>query len=472
VASSTASPSATSAPPQSADVIATFRNGSFWKDTAGNRIEAHGGGFLQVQDTWYWIGEDKSHNSGNFKAVNCYASKDLEHWEFRNAILTRDTAPELNASDRIIERPKVIFNDTTGKYVMWLHWEGANYAEAAAGVFSSDTVDGDYKFERSFRPKNNMARDDQLFKDTDGKAYFMAAANENADMILYELTDDYLDIKRQVSTLWASSKREAPAVFKDGSNYFFITSAATGWDPNQAKFATATAMDGNWSGLSDLGNNTTFDTQPTYVIPVRGTKATTYIYAGDRWKDPELGDSKYIWLPIQVNGTKLKLDAYDAWQLNVTTGEWSVNDGFLPRTQWKLLFTDSQETEGEDGSAENAFDDSTSTYWHTAWADGALHPHELQIDLGAEYSLNGFRYYPRQDKDDHGMVADYQFFVSDDPENWGQPVSTGTFGSERSPSIITFPSKTARYIRFVATSEINDGQWASVAEIDVSGQAL
>jgi hypothetical protein len=30
---------------------------SIWKDTKGNRIEAHGGGFLKVGDTWYWFGE-------------------------------------------------------------------------------------------------------------------------------------------------------------------------------------------------------------------------------------------------------------------------------------------------------------------------------------------------------------------------------------------------------------------------------
>lgn len=51
----------------------TIANNEFWNDTAGHRIEAHGGGFIQVGDTWYWIGEDKSKNSGNFFAVNCYA---------------------------------------------------------------------------------------------------------------------------------------------------------------------------------------------------------------------------------------------------------------------------------------------------------------------------------------------------------------------------------------------------------------
>ena len=67
---------------------------------------------------------------------------------------------------------------------MWLHWDGANYATAQAGVFTCDTVDGNYTQVSHFQPNGNMARDDSLFKDDDGKAYFMAAANNNQDMMI------------------------------------------------------------------------------------------------------------------------------------------------------------------------------------------------------------------------------------------------------------------------------------------------
>jgi hypothetical protein len=454
------------------DVIATIKNGGFWNDIAGKRIEAHGGGFIRVADTWYWIGEDKSANSGNFKAVNCYASKNLQDWEFKKAIITRNTATALAAADRIIERPKVIYNDTTKKFVMWLHWEGKSYAEAAAGVFTSDTVDGDYTFVRSFRPNANMSRDDTLFKDDDGKAYFASAANENADLGLYELTDDYLDIRRQLATLWPGSYREAPGIMKAGGRYFLLTSGATGWDSNQAKYSTATSMAGPWSALTNIGDGTTFDTQNAFLIPIQGASATTYIYASDRWQDPDLVSSKYVWLPLKVSGSTLSLAYYDQWQLNLTAGTWSVDDGYLPQGGWKLLFVDSEETAGEDGKASNAFDDSPSTYWHTSWDEAAAKPpHEIQIDLGAEYQLTALRYLPRQDKDDHGMVADYQFFVGEDPKNWGTAVANGTFNSDRKEKVVTFTQARARYVRFVATSEINGGAWTSIAELDLVGKA-
>ena len=459
------------------DVIVTIKNGDFWQDTAGNRIEAHGAGLIRVADTWYWIGEDKSANSGNFKAVNCYASKDLSHWEFKHAIITRQTSTELGAADRIIERPKVIYNEASKKYVMWLHWEGASYATAEAGVFTSTTVDGDYTQVRHFRPNDRMSRDDTLFKDDDGTAYFLSASNENADLSLYELTADYTDMKRQITTLWPGSYREAPAIMKANGRYYIVNSAATNWDPNQQKYSTATSMQGPWSALANVGNENGFDTQTAYVIPVQGAKATTYIYAGDRWQDPDLKSSKYIWLPFKIaSDGKLSLAFYDSWQLDVTSGEWSAgstNSGFISHAGWSLISTDSEETAGEDGHASNAFDDSTSTFWHTEWQGAQPRPpHEIVIDLGASYSLSSMSYTPRQDDNPNGMVKDYEFYVSTDRANFGQAVKTGSFGTGKAATTVTFPAKAGRYIRFVGVSEANDKAYTCVAELNVAGSAL
>jgi len=458
------------------DTIVTFTNGDYWQDTAGNRIEAHGAGLIRVGSKWYWIGEDKSANSGNFKAVNCYASDDLVTWEFRHAIITQKSSQELAAADRIIERPKVVYNDSSKKFVMWLHWEGKDYATAEAGVFTSDTVDGDYTQVRHFRPNDRMSRDDTLFKDDDGKAYFLSASNENADLSLYELTDDYTDMKRQITTLWAGSYREAPAIMKTSGRYFIVNSGATGWDSNQQKYATATSMEGPWSSLSNVGDGTCFDTQTAFIIPVQGTKTTTYIYAGDRWQDPDLKSSKYIWLPLKISGdTKLVLDWYATWQLDLTTGEvltGGANKDFVSHSAWKLVKADSEETKGEDDPATNAFDDSPSTFWHTQFQDAQPPPpHEIQIDLGASYSVTAMQYTPRSDGNQNGMVKDYEFYVSDGVTDWGTAVKTGTFGTSTTPTLVTFTAKTGRYIRFVGLNEVNGKNYTAVAELNVKGTA-
>jgi hypothetical protein len=455
-----------------ADARVTIANGGFWNDTSGKRIEAHGAGFIQVGDTWYWVGEDKSMNSGNFFGVNVYASKDLVTWQFRNAIITRQTSTDLAAADRIIERPKIIYNDSTKQYVMWLHWDGANYATAQAGVFTCATVDGNYTQVSHFQPNNNMARDDSLFKDDDGKAYFMAAANNNQDMIIYQLADDYLSVKSQVVTVFAGKQREAPAMFKQGGRYYLITSAATGWDSNQAQYASATNIAGPWSSLTNLGDGTTYDTQSAFVIPYVGSQTTTYIFAGDRWQDPDLVSSKYIWIPIQISGTSLTFSDYNEWQLDVTTGHWSDDQTLIPQTNWSLVYADSEETSAENAKATNAFDGSTSTFWHTQYTGSApAHPHEIQIDLGATYGLDGFHYVARQDNSTHGMVADYQFYVSTDKTNWGTAVATGTFNADTSAQRVMFTRKTGRYVRFVALSEVGGNPWTSVAELRMVGGA-
>ncbi|MBN1779870.1 family 43 glycosylhydrolase [bacterium] len=303
----------------------TIVNGEYWEDTDGARIQAHGGGFIKVEDTYYWFGEDKSHNRHLFKAVNCYASQDLVNWTFRHAVLTPATHPDLAAAGRVIERPKVLYNEQTGQFVMWMHWESSNYGAAECGIARSGTIDGDYELVAHFRPNDNMSRDCTLFRDDDGTAYFASAANENADMIIYRLTDDYLDIQEQVVTLWPGSYREAPALLKTGGMYYLFTSGATGWDPNQAKYATAPAMDGPWSALTDIGDHITFDSQSTYIIPVAGTDTTTIIFCGDRWQDPDLQSSKYIWLPLHIEDGKAALSWRRIWQINTAAGAWRMS---------------------------------------------------------------------------------------------------------------------------------------------------
>ena len=303
------------------DKTITLHNGVFWNDTTGKHIEAHGGGFLKVADTWYWFGEDKSGNSGIFKGVNCYASKDLVTWEFRNAVATPNTATQLSASDRIIERPKVLYNDSTKQFIMWAHYDGGNYTDSQAAVFSSPTVDGNYTLVKVFKPLGNTSRDCTLYKEDDGTAYFISVARTQSDMNVYHLTDDYLDAKELTATLWVNQGREAPAIFKAGGNYFMITSASTGWAPNHAQYATASAIKGPWSKLTDLGtSSTTWDSQSTYVIPIVGSQTTTYIYAGDHWTYPQLANSQYIWLPLVVSGTQLTTDYSAGWSLNLGTG--------------------------------------------------------------------------------------------------------------------------------------------------------
>ncbi|EKX68758.1 RICIN domain-containing protein [Streptomyces ipomoeae] len=288
----------TGSPAQAAPVTVT--NATQFTDTAGAVVQAHGGGVLKVGSSYYWFGENR--NSDNtFKAVSVYRSTDLKTWEFRNNVLTQSSDPELAVAN--IERPKVIYNSTTGKYVMWMHKEnGSDYTQARAAVAVSDTVDGDYTYKGSFRPPTGTtSRDMTLFKDDDGTAYQITSANNNADLQIFKLSADYTSYDRLVANPWPGTFREAPALFKRNGVYFMLTSGNSGWKPNQQKYATATSITGPWTTMTDAGDDTAYGSQTAFVLPVQGTQGTSYLYMGDRWGNSMGGtvnDSQYVWLPL------------------------------------------------------------------------------------------------------------------------------------------------------------------------------
>ncbi|MFJ4915483.1 RICIN domain-containing protein [Streptomyces sp. NPDC088726] len=288
----------------------TITNATQFTASDNSPVHAHGGGVLKVGAYYYWFGENRNADN-TFRYVSAYRSTDLRTWEFRNNVLTEASDPELDQAN--IERPKVVYNSSTKQFVMWMHKENASdYGEARAAVAVSSTVDGDYTWRGSFRPLGNMSRDITTFVDKDGTGYMISAANENADLHVYRLTADYTAVESQVQKLWAGQSREAPAMFERDGVYFLLTSGATGWSPNQQKYATATSVTGSWSGLKDVGDPTAYRSQTAYVLPVQGTEGTGYLYMGDRWGNAMGGtvsDSQYVWLPLTFpSGTSMTMD--------------------------------------------------------------------------------------------------------------------------------------------------------------------
>ncbi|MEU0893752.1 RICIN domain-containing protein [Streptomyces massasporeus] len=306
---------ATAGPAQAAPQKIT--NGTQFTDTSGNPVHAHGGGVLKVGSYYYWFGEHRNADN-TFRYVDAYRSSDLKNWEFRNHVLTEASDPELATAN--IERPKVMYNASTGKFVMWMHKEnGTDYGEARAAVAVSDTVDGNYTWKGSFRPLGqHMSRDITVFTDTDGAGYMISAARENYDLQIYRLTADYTGIASLVANPWPGGHREAPALFKRGGVYFMLTSGATGWNPNQQQYATATSIAGPWSAMKNVGDSTAYGSQTAFVLPVQGTSGTSYLYLGDRWGnsfDGTVNDSRYVWLPLTFsNATTMSM----SWSPEVT----------------------------------------------------------------------------------------------------------------------------------------------------------
>jgi hypothetical protein len=309
---------------------ATISPGEIWPDDRGKHIQAHGGGILKLADTYYWFGEDRSHENVRGKRyVACYASKDLVNWQFRNQVIKSD-APFGIGSRWVLERPKVFYNKQTRKFVMYMHIDGptdpddrrgGSYALARVGVATSDTVDGDYTFVRSFRPLGQESRDIGQFIDDDGSAYLIFESRPTKGFFIARLSDDYLDVEKEVCFIHAPLEGGA-LVHYDGL-YYLIGSYMTGWAPNANQYATASRLEGPWSEFKDIAppESKTYGCQSTMLLKVVGSKKTTVIFMGDIWEPRTQWDSRYLWMPLEIGGGKLWLPEPKPWTINVRTGE-------------------------------------------------------------------------------------------------------------------------------------------------------
>lgn len=320
-----------------------------WKDIDGEYINAHGGGILAYGGKYYWFGEHRPAKGFITEVgVNCYSSTDLCSWKHEGVALS--VSPEAEneiGKGCIMERPKVIYNKKTGKFVLWFHLElkGRGYEAARVGMAVSDTPAGPYRFVRSMRvnsgifPVNmslsdrnmkwdwdkykewwtpewrkavekgffvhrdlkdgQMSRDMTLFADDDGKAYHIYSSEENLTLQIAELTDDYQGYTGKYIRLFPGGHNEAPAIFKHDNIYWMITSGCTGWDPNEARMFSAPSIWGPWTQhphpFIGPGAEKTFGGQGTFVFPVSEDK---FIFIADVWKPDSLMYSRYIWLPV------------------------------------------------------------------------------------------------------------------------------------------------------------------------------
>lgn len=296
-------------------------NGKKWKDIQGNIINAHGGGILFHNGIYYWYGEFKGKHTyrldyvktwecwrADAGGISCYSSRNLIDWKFEGIVLqtSSDPASELNPS-QVIERPKVIYNERTKKFVMWMHIESPDYEKAKSGVAISDSPTGKFAYLGSGRPNGLDSRDQTIFKDDDGRAYQIYSSDWNKTIIIGLLSNDYLKHTGKYTRNFINESREAPEVFKHNGKYYMITSACTGWDPNIARYAIADSMLGKWKLMGNpckgKDANKTFFAQGTFVLPVAG-KPDSFIAMFDKWKKTDLINSTYIWLPVVFEGKR------------------------------------------------------------------------------------------------------------------------------------------------------------------------
>lgn len=345
--------------------------GQKWVDNNGKHINAHGGNIIKDGDTWYWYGERRNteNSYGPMPGVSVYKSSNLVDWTDCGVALATVNEPDhMLEAGCIIERPKVMRNPQTGKYVMLFHHElkGRGYEAARVGFAESDTPEGPFVFVKSLRPNakswpsdwnrqqiaramalditdykkwwtpewyaavnaglflnrdyggGQMSRDMTVYIDDDGKAYHIYSSEENLTLHIAELTDDYMNYTGKYVRMAPAGHNEAPTILKRDGKYWMITSGCTGWAPNEARMFWAENIFGPWHQAKTPFRgekvSTSFDSQGTFIIQL--PNADKYIFMADRWSPDSLSESRHIWLPIQfdANGSPF-LEWQDSWTL-------------------------------------------------------------------------------------------------------------------------------------------------------------
>ena len=347
----------------------SIRPGQVWLDTNGKRIQAHGGSVLYLDGTYYWYGENKEKTTGEngiwHWGVRCYASKDLYNWEDLGLIIPPDLEDETSPlhPSNTMDRPHIIYNQFTKKYVCWLKIMEKNGIQSET-VLTADQFLGPYTIEKTnLRPLNMSAGDFDLAVAPDGKAYYYFE-RVHSETICADLTADYTDVTGYYSTHFPHPAppyvREATAHFYRNGKHYLVTSGTTGYFPNPSEVAIADTWHGPYTVLGNPhpGDDscTSYHSQISSVLKVEGKK-DLYIAIADRWcpedmdipyafyremfefifqgkadKIPELiqkyqivppapdehrnpSIADYVWLPFRFDGDMAYLDWKDEWKI-------------------------------------------------------------------------------------------------------------------------------------------------------------
>lgn len=352
--------------PENTDVHPKIRPGQVWLDTAGRRIQAHGGSIITGTDgLFYWYGENKERTtpgSGNWHwGVRAYSSSDLVTWTDRGLIIppvTGDPTSPLHPT-QMMDRPHILFNERTGKYVCWLKIMGRDGQQTQTStVLVADDLLGPYEIVRNgLRPCGFDAGDFDLTVDPKtGNAYYYFE-KVHTELICAELTDDYTDVTGNYSSHFPHPgppfTREAPAHFERGGFHYLITSGTTGYFPNFSEVAVGLSYHGPFDVLGDPhphdASRTSYQSQISSVFK-HPHKNDLYIALADRWlpqlpedmpnvydvvaamargeTPPSTGNDQtvmaavrgentaiadYVWLPIRFDGDRPSIAWLDEW---------------------------------------------------------------------------------------------------------------------------------------------------------------
>ncbi|MBE7038749.1 MAG: hypothetical protein E7404_07610 [Ruminococcaceae bacterium] len=360
-----------------------FYPGKEWLDTDGKRIQAHGGSIMYANGKYYLYGENKEKSlpsSGIWHwGVRLYSSDDLYNWKDEGIIFkaSEDEKSPVHFAQHL-DRPHIIYNEKTNKYVMWIKiMKKERKCDQIMVVAVADKITDEFKMISAKTILGVSSGDFDLVCDEktkkayiyfdkvhDYKTNHLDYSKQHDCVVCAPLNDDYTDVEgsytEHLKTSGGADGREAPSFFERDGKKYLLTSATTGYFPNPTECAVCDSYQGDWENIGTIHvndtENTSFRSQISSVFK-HPFKKDLYIAVADRWlvnlpdnfpsnfcdilrtnddpskeplmskeeldkimacNSPEVRNTSiadYVYLPIEFDGNIPKIKWYDEWKI-------------------------------------------------------------------------------------------------------------------------------------------------------------
>ena len=250
--------------------------------------------------------------------------------------------------NQVLERPRVIYNAGTQQYVMWWRQDGGKLGESLplkGGVAVSSAPLGPFRFlwtgPLPNRGDGTQAQENQrdlsLFLGVDQKAYLVYATSESKPTaIVLQLNESYTAPAANENGDCAeglhwkrirSGHCRSPVIFQEDGIYYMLASGDASDGASDADslayYTSANGIFGDWTErgtpFEEADGRRSAQSQCAFALPYRDKMGQRvpgkYILLCDRWDPQNLGDSRYIWLPLSLNtaAQTLRLRYYNQW---------------------------------------------------------------------------------------------------------------------------------------------------------------
>ncbi|MBQ8540417.1 MAG: RICIN domain-containing protein [Clostridia bacterium] len=293
-------------------------------------------------------------------------------------ILAHETC--VNFQQCRFESVNFVYNSKADTFAFIAHFEAdGGYGTAMISIASMKSTDERMTFHGAFRPEGDDCRDLNVFVDEDSSGYIIAAANNNANLGIYKLNDDWSAIEGRLCFVSMYKWRELPSVLKKDGTYYLFSSGTAGWYPTQGMVATATDMGGPWSELKHVGNTTTFSSQSGTMFTLH-EGGNNHIMATYRWmfgwQDATNKSTTNRRYPVSVSNGYAFYDFFDELLYN-----WA-NDVLIPVQTGRILSQD-KGVKTADTVGYAAGNSANDGHYRTSWYQAENNwPFTWEADLG------------------------------------------------------------------------------------------